>query len=44
MCDLLGFLCNRMTGTVDEGRVEDVICLDFSNAYNSISTIFLYPS
>jgi len=32
-----------MTGPVDEGRVADVIYLDFSNAYTTISTMLFYP-
>lgn len=44
MHDQLGVFCGKMTVTTNEGRVVDVIYLDFSNAYNTISTVFLYPS
>lgn len=44
MHDQLGVFCDKMTGTEDEGRMVDVIYLDFSNAYNAISTILFNPS
>lgn len=33
-------LSNKMTCSVDEGKAEDVVCLDFSKAWDGCPTAF----
>ncbi|PKU45439.1 rna-directed dna polymerase from mobile element jockey-like [Limosa lapponica baueri] len=38
--NLIAF-CDGMTGWIDEGRAVDVVCLDFSKAFDTVSHSFL---